>query len=94
MTDFCEWVDDDPQGIRGSALTGIAATARIILNQDQLAGSVPGGYVISGRATVYYLAVCPFCEGMVVPFRTEQARDDWAAGHPHPIAIGVEIREP
>lgn len=85
---------EQPQGIRGSALTGIAATARIILDEDQLAGSVPGGYVMSGRAQVYYLAVCPFCDGLVLPFGSEQARDDWAAGHPHPVGIGVEIRGP
>jgi hypothetical protein len=81
---------EKPAGIRGSALTGIAATAAAILAGR--ADFVPGGLVIPGRPVVYYLAVCRECGDLVVPFDLPAARRSWAAGHPHDIAMGIEIR--
>jgi hypothetical protein len=56
----------EPTGIRGSSLTGVAASATIVL--DGGVGVVPGGVVMAGAADVYYLAVCRECGEMVFPF--------------------------
>jgi hypothetical protein len=80
--------DDD--SIRGSALTDIAVTARMIRARTD--GPVPGGYVAAGRPDVFYLAVCGECEGMVMPFGNVIDRDNWAVAHPHHVSSGVEIR--
>jgi len=80
----------EPTGIRGSALTGIAATAAIVLDGGW--GAVPGGIVFAGGYSVFHLAVCRECGDMVVPFDSPAQRDTWASGHPHDIAVGIEIR--
>jgi hypothetical protein len=77
-------------GIRGSNLTGVAATAIII--KDGGWGAVPGGHVFAGLIDVYHLAVCQECGDMVMPFPTADRRDSWASQHPHDVLVGVELR--
>jgi hypothetical protein len=81
----------EPRGVRGSALTGVAMTAKIL--NDRSSGVVPGGLVMHGRFDVYYLAVCHDCGDLVVPFEAAGSRDEWAAAHPHDVVVGIEIRE-
>jgi hypothetical protein len=80
----------EPTGIRGSSLTGVAASATIVL--DGGVGVVPGGVVMAGTADVYYLAVCRECGEMVFPFDSVARRDSFTGQHPHTVALGIEIR--
>lgn len=78
--------------VRGSGLTGIAMTGRILNRPSTSWQTVPGGLVIPGRPQVFYMAVCAECEDLVVPFDTEVSRDNWALAHPHNVSVGVEVR--